>query len=574
MTGRIYWAQLERLDPSGNPAGVIWRFDANDYPGTGTVYTDPRGRTWTLSSSSAITTAVVVGPDVPQAALRFPTTTEFDTEELAGTGIFYARPIDYSTVELTWGTVLDLAKWNEVGDRALGVRDAPHCQRGPDDLPRHAGQAVSAAAIPWSRSQRASRPSRSWRARKLYDPRSMPGVGAQVALPNGRWYYYSLFFRSGLKWKRFMTTQTLLPRNYFHAEHLFNSLPPYYQWTDDQMRGGKGDGDLRRYLRLVGYDLDLTREYVNGWLDLYHTDFTPLALLRRLGANFGVPYEVGIGDIRYRGLISKLGSLYRSRGTTRSLQEMAVSVLKCTVDLTSSTNIMLLPDDSDFFEGTGSWAGIHPETPLENMVIPGTWPIGTVLTPDKIRLEHGVHVIRPPDNTGRGVMRMWTAKADATADVFLTCGDGIAQDWDTNIPLDRTDDTFEGIRVLYPRFSGIPITPQEIYSFSIRSRPTSSPRPCARSSCGSTLPATTTTSSASVDTAPGPIDHLNWEMYSVQGIAPANAAYAVPALWIRNRIAGSDPDLLAVPLLRCRPVHRSSAPRPPSPPPRRIATSR
>lgn len=56
--GRIYWVQAETLDAAGNPTGVVWRFDADDYPGTGTSYVDPRGRTWTLSAPGAITAAV------------------------------------------------------------------------------------------------------------------------------------------------------------------------------------------------------------------------------------------------------------------------------------------------------------------------------------------------------------------------------------------------------------------------------------------------------------------------------------------------------------------------------------
>lgn len=40
------------------PDAVIWRFDADDYPGDGTTYTDPRGRTWTLTAAAAITPAV------------------------------------------------------------------------------------------------------------------------------------------------------------------------------------------------------------------------------------------------------------------------------------------------------------------------------------------------------------------------------------------------------------------------------------------------------------------------------------------------------------------------------------
>jgi hypothetical protein len=50
IVSQIYWAQLETL-----AGAVIWRFDANDYPGTGTSYVDPRGRTWTLTSAAAVT---------------------------------------------------------------------------------------------------------------------------------------------------------------------------------------------------------------------------------------------------------------------------------------------------------------------------------------------------------------------------------------------------------------------------------------------------------------------------------------------------------------------------------------
>jgi len=52
--GRIYWVQVERLW-SGLPNNdIVWRFDANDYPGAGLTYGDPRGRTWTLSIAGAI----------------------------------------------------------------------------------------------------------------------------------------------------------------------------------------------------------------------------------------------------------------------------------------------------------------------------------------------------------------------------------------------------------------------------------------------------------------------------------------------------------------------------------------
>ena len=483
-------------------------------------------------------------PDVWQTALRFPTTSTFGTEELLGTGVFFARPIDYGTIELTWGTTLDLDKWGEISivRSAFGM---PMTVNNGQTIFRATQASLFPTGYTMQSAAEGIETKPTLTTRKLFDPRSMPGAPTQTELPGGRWYYYALFFRSGLKWRRYMVTSTLLPRNYHHAEHLFNNLPPYYQWTDDQMRGGAGDGDLRKFLALIGFDFDLTREYVEGWLDLYHTDFTPISLLRRLGANFGMPYESGLGDIRYRGLISKVGFLYRSRGTTRSLNEMVVSVMKCSCDVTASGNTMLLPDDSDFFEGTGSWAGISPDTPLTSFVIgAGAWSIPpSPLPPDKVRLEHGVHVVRPPDNSGRGVMRMWTSKVDATSDVFIACGNGIAQDYDLGAnAFYRGDDVFEGVRMLYPRYAGIPITPLEIYNFSIQIKSDYQPVTLRLVILWFNADGDNQDLIGFSESGPGPINHLNWATHLAQGIAPATAAYAVPALWFRNRQAGSDPD--------------------------------
>ena len=49
----IYFVELRTgLDPTAGT--VLWRFDAEDYPGTGTSYVDPRGQTWTLTNAAAI----------------------------------------------------------------------------------------------------------------------------------------------------------------------------------------------------------------------------------------------------------------------------------------------------------------------------------------------------------------------------------------------------------------------------------------------------------------------------------------------------------------------------------------
>jgi hypothetical protein len=51
--GRIFSVELRTgLDPRAG--SVVWRFDASDYPGTGSSFVDPRGRTWTITAPNAI----------------------------------------------------------------------------------------------------------------------------------------------------------------------------------------------------------------------------------------------------------------------------------------------------------------------------------------------------------------------------------------------------------------------------------------------------------------------------------------------------------------------------------------
>ena len=46
------------------PGELLWRFDADDYPGTGTSYIDPRGRPWSVTNATAIV-PLVPGSDTP-----------------------------------------------------------------------------------------------------------------------------------------------------------------------------------------------------------------------------------------------------------------------------------------------------------------------------------------------------------------------------------------------------------------------------------------------------------------------------------------------------------------------------
>ena len=76
FNGSIYSVELRNgIDPTAGT--TVWKFDAAEYPGTGTSYVDPRGRTWTLTTAAAISGQRLW---------------KFDAAEYPGTGTSFVDP--------------------------------------------------------------------------------------------------------------------------------------------------------------------------------------------------------------------------------------------------------------------------------------------------------------------------------------------------------------------------------------------------------------------------------------------------------------------------------------------------
>lgn len=171
-------------------------------------------------------------------------------------------------------------------------------------------------------------------------------------LQEGRWYYYTLFFYK-TKWEPVMYAEALTPRNYGHYSHLWAAIPEYYRWVDSRFRGD--EGHLQQFLKMISFELDLTREMVESWQNAYSADNSPQPLLRQVGLNLGVDTEQSLGEIRTRALIGQISSLYERRGTARGLELVVEAASKCEVSVTEGRNMLLLPDDSEFIKGHGNW---------------------------------------------------------------------------------------------------------------------------------------------------------------------------------------------------------------------------
>lgn len=352
---------------------------------------------------------------LPHTALRTQSRI-LDDIDVTARAVLFARPWDYETIQLLWSWPLQLApNWYEV---AL-IRSAFGCPSNPRD----GEQVFRALRTEFDHDRQGNSLEVLLPPPIVYDrfpPTEIvdsqgnrkPGI-----VPNGHWYYYTLFFRiNTIDWIIGMQEEVLLPRDFRHREHMWNVVPPYYQWVDDNITVDAGY--LRKFLDVFGFEQDYTREFVESYLNLYWIDRTPMSLLHGVGHNFGTPYEAGIGDIRYRALVAYGPRSAGTRGTPRGLLGLVESVSKYECDITSSRNRLMEPDDSDFYLSIGSWGS-------------SVWAMGPVNDPDHLTIYYTNEPFTaapPPAGIGRGSMAVLTNKAKETAGFTISCGDSVQRE--------------------------------------------------------------------------------------------------------------------------------------------------
>lgn len=420
-------------------------------------------------------------------ALRYPTTIKgYDAAE--DKAFLYSRAFDYTTAEIGWGWPTQIQEtWLEVCLVRSGFGHP---------LTVNDGQVVFRAA----------------RADFTDDDDAVNAPAPLVydtPLQPGRWYYYSLFFKTGpLDWIIGQDASVLIPRDFEHARHLWEGLPPFYQYTDNQQR--EGAGFLQRMLTVFGFEMDTTREYVEQWQDLYHIDKSPVPLLKQVGRNFGFPFSGGIGETRYRGLLAALPTMLQTRGTTEALRQVVEHGSQYQAEITSGTNLLLLPDDSDFATGIGTWGNVLAATDTaEAGFADPSWP-------DLILTQSTAFTV---PGKGRASLEIKTNKANQTDTAWLVNG-ASRYGADTHNPI----------------YTSVPVEPGFIYGFSfqLKSEQTNvvvTPMLLWYSATGVYISATTAT-----PVSPG---NANFHEYIATGQAPAGATYVAAAFTLSSRASGA-----------------------------------
>ena len=301
-----------------------------------------------INTTASTGTVTSVPPVLLNAVLKYPTQVEGRREAVLGQALLYVQAGGYDSVRIEWTWPFEggsTQNWKEV---AL-VRSMFGSPTTPMD-----GQTVFGPSmrIDWEEED-----GKLVQSPVIYD----------TNLTGGYWYYYTLFFNISPKapdlgdWVAGYSDWAQVPRRFGHDEHLWNGIPPYYQWSDDQIQAGRREGPLKKFLSIFGFELDFSRQSVECMQDMYHIDKTPVPLLRELGRNFGTSDEEGLGDIRFRASMADLAERLTYRGTKKGLQQTIETMSKYDSEVTQGKNLMMLPDDSSPFFSSGNWAGPHPD---------------------------------------------------------------------------------------------------------------------------------------------------------------------------------------------------------------------
>lgn len=200
---------------------------------------------------------------------------------------------------------------------------------------------------------------------------------SSVLYKPGTWLYYGLYIKysdGATEWfERAAHLRTQIPRYYESLESLWQRIPEYYRALDYS----EGDGDLRKFLSLFGWELDKTRTLIDSIVSINDPLTSPTPSLDAVAAQLGVPTNsIEIGTSRLRSVLSNIFNLRQRKGTADGIASFIAALTGCRVRFDSSTDtfyvytqrVNLVSDpkfrqqDLNFFTGTPSDVNRTPFT--------------------------------------------------------------------------------------------------------------------------------------------------------------------------------------------------------------------
>lgn len=183
-------------------------------------------------------------------------------------------------------------------------------------------------------------------------------------LQQGTYYYYSLFIRIAQatpNWQRVGTATGLTNTDYGSGLTMYELLPEWYRVADADEQlvpldtTGEEVGPLRRFLELIGREVDLERTFLQNALDSTNASKIRSDLLPYASEMYGFPYEPYLGDRQTRRLYGNWIHILKRKGTITAVEDFASAVTGYSATATIGGNMLLDRNDSDFYETLGRW---------------------------------------------------------------------------------------------------------------------------------------------------------------------------------------------------------------------------
>ena len=208
----------------------------------------------------------------------------------------------------------------------------------------------------------------------------------------GTWLYYGFFIKysdGSTEWfERAANVVVQLPRNYQSVDELWQRIPEYYRAADY----GAGNGHLKKYLSLFGWELDKTRSLIDSLITINDPLTSPTTTLDAIAKQLGLPVtSLDVGTTRLRSILLNVFNLRQRKGTINGTTSFISAMSGCKSSFDSDTNtfkvysqrVNLLSDpkfrqqDISYYLGT---------------------PSVIDRTPFTLRSETGGSVLRNPDS--------------------------------------------------------------------------------------------------------------------------------------------------------------------------------
>lgn len=155
----------------------------------------------------------------------------------------------------------------------------------------------------------------------------------------GTWLYYGFFIRysdGSIDWFERVANVTIqLPYYYQSVEDLWQRVPEYYRALDYS----EGQGHLRKYLSLFGWELDKTRSLIDSLITVNDPFTSPTPTLDAIAQQLGLPVtSLDIGTARLRSVLLNIFNLRQRKGTAGGIASFISAVSGCQSRFDTLTN--------------------------------------------------------------------------------------------------------------------------------------------------------------------------------------------------------------------------------------------